>query len=196
MKDSVEILIIYRSRFGREATYTSIVAKEDDIDLEDYEGKRFWQTMGGLQIAKDEYNIILNCTSFYNVVKATSFLLHTLYTIKGIPCHWFDINEENPSEVRVMTMAEDVLSFHLIDINNIKISFLPVKEEMANIRGRYYFSEITMSTIEWVNASCLALEEYFFVLAKTLDSAKGTKLNSIMKEYISIYKQINPTSSL
>jgi hypothetical protein len=193
MDNRLEIICIYRSREGRETDYYFLSNNKYVMDLEDYKPGGFWQTGGGFMITKNKYLTIFNSTSFYNVVKAVSFLLHTLYWAKELTCNWFDESEEYPGDVIVKTYteSEDTLRLSKYGADQVSLSYFPAKPLTNNLRGNHYFSNEIFSLTEWVSAVNIALTEYFFMLNEVVENAeKSDDTVPTMKAYQKVWTDI------
>ncbi len=185
---SLEIVCIHRARTGREVNYHALVTGEDCMDPEDYEPDNFWQTMGGFSITRNGYQTIFSSTSFYNVVKCISFLLHSLYWLKGVRSDWFDDPEEHPGDVVVSTQ-DGMLRLSMAGGERVALSYTPDDRNSNPQRGQRYFYEEAFDKQVWATEVQKALEEYFTILSFVLDKADTDDGVEVLRSYRDVWKQ-------
>ncbi len=186
----IEIITIYRSNEGRETSFFNIVNSKDIMDDEHYKPSNFWNCMGGLSICINQYQTVFCSTNFYNLAKATSFLIHSLYWIKSRRSVWFDIDDDYPHSVIVRITSTEILMLSQIDEREIFLSFFSTERDHVRQRGDRYFESIAINKNDWYNASMVALSEYFEVLVKVVQNNPTDDTCKIMMGYYDVWRDI------
>lgn len=186
----IEIFTIYRSNEGRETSFFNIVNSKDLMDDEHYEPSNFWNCMGGLSICINQYQTVFCSTNFYNLVKATSFLIHSLYWIKSRRSDWFDIDDDYPHNVIVRITSTEILMLRQIDERELFLSFFSSERNHVRQRGDRYFENIAINKNDWYNASMIALSEYFTMLVKVVQNNPTDDTCKIMMSYYDVWRDI------
>lgn len=182
--NNIEIFVIYSSNTGREKFFFDIVRQEDIMDIEHYTPKGFWGIDGGIEIVIDGYCSIFRSTDFHYLVKATSFLLHSLYWTQSKKSEWFDVDDDYPDDIVLRNTNNDLLRIGKGNENELIISYTSVSENYLKVRGDRFFENILISQDAWINACKQALSEYFDMLLKiTQDNPREDSSKTMMNYY-------------
>ena len=185
---SLEIKLLYYSNQGREVSFTDISQGKDSLDLENYESENFWATMGGFEITIDGHLTIFHSSDFHYLVKATSFLIHSLYWIKNETSDWFDKDDEFPKDVIIKSTGGNIIRLTSINENELSFSYSHASKDHINVRGDRFFEGFTINKTEWFKQADLALDEYFIQLRKVIaQSEKPNRINETMHEYYQVW---------
>jgi hypothetical protein len=190
-KQNLEINIFYASRGGREITFTDIANSSDCMDLEDYEAEAFWMLTGGFQVTLDGYKTIFRSSDFHYLVKATSFLIHSLYWIKNKTSDWFDKDDTFPNDVIVKSTGGNLVRLQSINDDELKFSHTPPNEKHLVKRGDRFFAGAIIHKKEWFIQTNVALKEYFDTLSFVVDKSEKSKTSEVMIEYYEVWKAIS-----
>lgn len=189
--DNIKVFVLYCSGTGREISFFELVQGENAMDLDDYTPEEFWGVSGGMEIIINDHYSIFRSTDFYYVVKATNFLIHSLYWIQGKKCDRFDEDDDYPNDVVIRTTGNKEIRLARTGTENeVQLSFTPKEKLYNNDRGIRYFEGITINKSEWKNAVQLALDEYFEVLTRTIENNPEDKRNTVMLNYYDAWKEI------
>jgi len=192
MKENIpiEIFTIYRSNEGRETSFYNIVNSKDVIDDEHYEPSKFWNCMGGLSVCINQYQTVFCSTNFYNLVKATSFLIHSLYWIKNRRSDWFDIDDDYPNDIILRTTSNEIIRLANHNEEALSLSFTSSEVNHVRQRGDRYFESVLIKKEGWYAAAKLALEEYFEVLLRVVKNSSGDSTSRTMMSYYDVWKNL------
>lgn len=185
----IEVLCLYYSYTGRETNYFEIVNNLDVMDEEDYQSKEFWASLGGFSITLAGYNTIFSSHNFYNMVKATSFLLSTLYWLQDKKTDWFDYNF-NDKEIWIELGKDEMFKIVKHSEGEILLSYYTMGNEAGHRRGVRYFDGVKVEKDRWLESVNLALSEYFQVLQQVIDKGSETNLIQTMLEYYTVWEEI------
>lgn len=183
MIEDIEIFVVYYSNAGRETTFFDIVEGKEVMDLEHYNPSGFWGCGGGLKIITDNFNTLFNSVKFEYLVKATSFLIRSMYWIKGTRFSWNDVEEEYENGVTLKTETNDLIFLRKSGINKLLLSYFSSNKGAVRERGQSFFEDIIISEKAWYNASQQALTEYFVILKKITDENPLDESNVVMLNY-------------
>jgi hypothetical protein len=186
MNRNLKIICIYRADTGREIGFNHI-PKNDTVEQEDYDLNKFWNTMGGFSVTKDGYYNIFYSTNFYVGIQSITFLLQSLYWIKGEFCDWFDY--ENPNSITLKTMNNEIVELSNYDNENIQMSYLRTNESRINRDNNYFESEIFNKNV-WFEETMTALDEYFLFFIELLQNTKIDDETEKMREFYDIWLKI------
>jgi hypothetical protein len=188
----LEINIIYYSEQGREVLFTDLVNEVDVMDESHYDASNFWSIFGGFDVTINGYLTVFRSCSFYCLVKATSFLIHSLFWIKGRRSEWFDTDKEFPNEVTINPTPNAILKLQMLSESEILFSYTPIDPNYVAKRGDRYFKDIVININDWFEQTDIALSEYFkilsFVVAQASDS---NRVREVMKEYLQVCKNVS-----
>lgn len=169
MSEKLEILCIYRSGLGREVSFDVLSKGTDALDEDEYNIKSFWQVTGGFSVTRNGHNTIYNNTDFYNMYKAVSFLLESLYWINGKTYEKFDKDDEFPDCVIHRAPFSGDITKLKKGANGIVLSYLPKNNFVTYKRGTRYFDNELFNTSEWEQEVNIALGEYFQVFTRVIE---------------------------
>ncbi len=187
----LEINVLYSSNQRREIAFSDIVQKNDCFDMEDYEPENFWGIMGGFDITVNNHFTIFHSSDFHYLVKATSFLIHSMYWIKNEVSDWFDKDDDFPDDVIVKSTGGNIIKLSPQNENEISFSFTNSTKNYINKRGDRFFENFIINKIEWFNQVDLALNEYFIQLLNVIDkSDKPNRTTETMQEYCEVWTKI------
>ncbi|KAM3091640.1 hypothetical protein ACKFKF_32810 [Phormidesmis sp. 146-12] len=191
-QNSLEVAVLYYSDEGREASFTDLVNNREVMDLKHYEPSAFWSVSGGFDVTLNGYSSIFHSCNFYCLVKATSFLIHSLYWIKGKQSEWFDTNDDFPNDVLINPTPNTMLRLQRITKSEVVFSYSPLDNNYAHKRGDRYFSDIRLDSDAWFEQTNLALGEYFKILEFVIDKGdKSERIVETMTEYLKVWKDIS-----
>jgi hypothetical protein len=191
-KNSLEVAVLYYSDEGREASFTDLVNNQQVMDLKHYEPSAFWSVLGGFDVTLNGHFTIFHSCNFYCLVKATSFLIHSLYWIKGKQSEWFDTNDDFPNDVLINPTPNTILRLQRITTSDLIFSYLPLNNNYTYKRGDRYFGDIRLNVNAWFEQTNLALGEYFKMLTLVLDkSDKSESLFHTMTEYLKVWQDLS-----
>jgi hypothetical protein len=190
MKPRLEINIIYRSSNGREATFTDIKNGTEAIDIEEYEPKQFWLLMGGFQVTLEKYKTIFRSSDFHYLVKATSFLIYSLYWIKGEVSEWFDKDDMFSNDVVVRSTGGNLIRLQSTGNNTLTFSYIP-KEPHSYKRGERFFEAMEIEKALWFQEADIALSEYFEVLLRVVRQSEASETSNLMLQYYGVWKALS-----
>lgn len=185
----VEIMGLYSSYSGREITYYEVANKLELLDADDYSSSGFWCSLGGFTITLEGYKTIFRSFAFYNMVKATSFLLNSIYWLKGIHSDWFN-SHEDVSELSIEFGMEEIMVVKKIEREKISLSYYKKNILYQPERGDMFFRDILMNIQEWINACEIALQEYFTVLLQVVRNEPNDNAARLIKEYYDVWVKI------
>jgi hypothetical protein len=191
--NALEVTILYYSCSGREVTFTSIVNGEDAMDQEDYEPKPFSSLMGGFQLTVDGYKTIFSSSDFHYLVKATSFLIHSLYWIRSKTSEWFDKDDDFPNDVIVKSTGDNLIRLQNFRETEVNFSYSP-KERRTLKRGDRFFDGVTIEKQVWFNQTDIALKEYFDILLRVVSPKNDDETSKVMLDYYKVWKAISNLS--
>lgn len=186
---SIEIYVLYSPLNSYEYSFFEIVNENMPLAVGDYEPSGFWGINGGLEIVINGYCSIFRSTDFHYLVRATSFLLQSLYWLKGEKSHWFDVDDDYPDDVSVRTTGRNVLLLKNIDESNVELSFISANNESTE-RGLRYFNNIVINKDQWCSAVHIALSEYFEMLLAVVKNNLGDETNKTMINYYNVWQAI------
>jgi hypothetical protein len=188
---NLEINILYFSRQGKEIIFSDITQKKDCLEISDYEPDNFWAIMGGFEITIGGHFTIFHSSDFHYLVKATSFLIHSMYWIKNQVSDWFDKDIEFPNDVVVKSTGGNIIRLICKNDSELSFSFSHISKDYRNVRGDRFFEEITINKYEWFKQVDIALDEYFSQLLNVIDkSEKPNSTNETMMEYYEVWTKI------
>ena len=185
----IEVLCFYYSYAGREVNYNDILNKLDFMDEEDRTPSGFWTSLGGFSITIDGFKTIYSNHNFYNMVKASTFLLNTVYWLNGKESDWFN-KPINASELSIEFGVNEKLTIHNKSLTEISLSYSNQTIGYERKRGDRYFEDIVLPKQEWVNAVKVGLNEYFKVLLQIAHNDKNNDTSKIMQEYYSVWNLV------
>ena len=192
IQDRLEINILYYSDQGREALFTDLVNNRDVMDESHYESSNFWNISGGFDVTLNGYLTIFHSCNFYCLLKATSFLIHSLYWIKGSKSDWFDTDDEFPNDVLIKPTPHTILRLQKLTEKELLFSYLPIDKKHVVKRGDRYFEAIKINIDDWFEQTDIALREYFNIFSFVVDKANDTSVNvQIMNKYLQVWKNIS-----
>lgn len=183
----IEVLCFYYSYAGREVSYYDILNKTDFMDETDQTPNDFWCSLGGFSITIDGFKTIFNNHNFYNMVKASTFLLNTLYWLAGKESDWFN-QAPNTDELYVEFGVNEKLIIRDRSLTEISLSYSNQTVGYERKRGDRFFEDIILSKQEWIDAVKAGLNEYFTVLLQATNNNDST--SKIMQEYYNVWKQV------
>lgn len=191
-QNSLEIIVLYYSNEGREVRFTDLVSKQDVMDENHYELSSFWNALGGFDVTINGHFTIFHSCSFYCLIKATSFLIHSLYWIKNKKSDWFDTDESFPNDVLVKPTPNTILRLQRLESSDILVSYLPIENDNTRKRGDRYFSGIKLNIDDWFEQTNFALSEYFKILMLVIErSDKTNRLLQTATEYMEVWQAIS-----
>lgn len=192
MKNSseVEVLCLYYSYTGRETNYYEISNGIDSIDEDDFIPTNFWASLGGFSITIDGFYTIFTSHNFYNMVKATSFLISSIYWLQGKKSDWFDIDGEDV-QIDIKFGLNELLTMKKADSDNIVLSYLSVNDGLGKKRGSHFFDGVYISKKVWIKAVSIALNEYFTVLENIVADNPEDKNCKLMSAYYNTWQLVN-----
>ncbi len=190
MTNNLEINILYWSSKGREVPFRFIINHTDTMDFDDYEAKTFWHLIGGFEVTLEGCKTIFHSSDFHYLVKATSFLIHSMYWIKGKESDWFDKDDTYPNDVIIKSTSNNLISLTNLSPEELSFSYTTNKENEIHNRGDRFFKNIRLNKQEWYEASNKALEEYFEILKQIADKQHDDPTSKIMMKYYRIWKNI------
>ncbi len=189
--NKLEIFFLYCSNSrGEDISFTEIVQQKNILDGEDIEPSNFWGISGGVQILVNNYNTVFRSVNFHYLVKATNFLIHSLYWIKGIQNDRFDSDDDYPNDVVVRTTSNELLRLRSNSEKEVVLSFSHSERNHIWQRGDRYFENIIINKDDWYNASKLALSEYFEVLLRAVQSNPNDSTSKTMMGYYEGWRNI------
>ena len=187
----VEIIVLYHSIDGKEISFFDLFNRREAIDSEASEPAKFWWSYGGFEIAINDYKVIFHSCNFQYLVKATSFLIQSLYWLQGEKSDWFDTDDDYPNDVVLKTTSGEELHLTKNGIDDVKLSFTPKKKPYENERATRYFENLVIGKAEWENATRLALNEYFEVLLSVIQNSPDDEMSKTMLNYYDVWKDIS-----
>ncbi len=186
----IEVYLLYSPNDNKEYSFFEIVREAVPLDFKDYEASNFWGINGGFEIVANGYCSIFRNTDFHYLVKATSFLLHSLYWIQGKKSDWFDVDDDYPNDVVARTTNNKLLILKNINENEVSLAFTSSENNHANARGTRYFENIAINKNDWGNAVKLALSEYFEVLLTVVQNNPNDSTSKTMMGYYDVWRNI------
>lgn len=190
-QNHLEINVIYCSKEGREVLFTDIVNNADVMALEDYEPSNYWNVLGGFEVTLNGHFTIFRSCSFYCLVKATSFLISSIYWLEGKTSEWFDYDEKFPNIISINPTPDTTVKLERLNDTELLFSYTNNKEEYISRRGDRYFCDVKISTYDWITQTTIAMNEYFTALSFVLDkNDKDDKIAKTMKEYLDVWHNI------
>lgn len=188
--NELEIICLYRANSGREVPFNSLFNNSDVID-EDNLGD-FWNVMGGLIININQFCTIVRENNYYVLLNPVTFLLHSLYWLKGLDSNWYDEDEEHPGCLTIKTMDGKILILKQVDELTLSLSYYyQNKSELNSERGNTFFSDLRFGKDIWKSATIKSLEEYFSVYKTLLEWSKSDiPSNSNMLEFLRLWDNI------
>ena len=187
---NLEINVLYWSSDGRETSFTAIADGSDYMDEENYEPKAFWSVMGGFQVTLEGYKMIFSSSDFHYMVKATSFLIHSLYLIAGMTSDWFDSEDIFEDKVTLKSTGDNLICLKKMNGGMILFSFEP-KEVRPRKRGDRFFDGVALKEEEWFKEADIALQEYFEILLRVANDHEDNETSRIMLSYYGVWKAIS-----
>jgi hypothetical protein len=188
MQNGVEVYLLYSPRNDREYSFFEIVNDKIPLELSDSEPVGFWGIGGGLEIVINGYCSIFRSTDFNHLVKATSFLIHSMYWIKGRDSDWFDADDTYPDDVVLRTTNKNMLRLKSNDQETLVLSYTAVENTYQKKRGNKFFNDIILSKEYWLAACEQALREYFEVLHKVVEFSPTNETAKIMMNYYKVFE--------
>jgi hypothetical protein len=185
----IEIMCFYYSYVGREVSYYEICNGTDLMDESDYASNNFWFSLGGFSITVDGFKTIFKSHDFYNMTKATSFLLNTLYWLDNKYSNWFN-DYKNAEEISIEFGLNEKLTIRNCDIQKIALSYSHQNATHQKKRGDRFFESVILDKQEWVGAVKAGLSEYFEILLKVAQSNQNDSTSKTMMEYYNIWKGV------
>jgi len=188
----LEITLLYYSNEGREVSFTDLANDRDRMDASHYEPSAFWNISGGFEVTLNGHATIFHSCNFYCLVKATSFLIHSLYWIKGKTSDWFDVDDDFPNDVLIHPTPGTLLRLKKANTTDLSFSYLPTDKTYEPKRGDRYFSDINFNSAAWFEQTNLALSEYFNILKLVLaERNKSDRLVETMTAYLKVWQNIS-----
>ncbi len=187
----IEVIVLYQSIGGKEISFFDLLNHREAIDSEASEPANFWWSYGGFEIAINDYKVIFHSCNFQYLVKATSFLIQSLYWLQGEKSDWFDTDDDYPNDVVLKTTSGEELHLTKNGIDDVKLSFTPKKKPYENERATRYFENLVIGKAEWENATRLALNEYFEVLLSVIQNSPDDEMSKTMLNYYDVWKDIS-----
>ncbi|MDA3616323.1 hypothetical protein [Polluticaenibacter yanchengensis] len=176
----IEVMCLYCSASGRIVTYNDLCRGLDYMDMEDRVLDSFWSTFGGFSITLEGYKTIFRSIEFYNMTKALTFLINSLYWALEKKSDW----SEDSIDISKMSiiMGENEFWVKKKGLYDISISYKSLNSQAENIRGQYFFEDVVINKSSWINALNVALNEYFTILRKILE--QNVKQHSVYRSYM------------
>ena len=191
MTDKIEINILYDSKNRGEISFTDIANQNNSMDSEDYKPESFWGLTGGFQVTIDDYKTIFSSTDFHYLVKATSFLIHSMYWIKDKKSEWFDTDDTFPNDVIVKSTDNNLIRLQKYTDAKLEFSYVSTKQNYIRKRGDRFFEGLMIDKQEWFRQTNIALKEYFDTLLFVSNKAENDKTSKVMSEYYDLWKAIS-----
>ena len=182
--------LLYYSDQGRESNFYQLVHNNSALDAEHYEPKAFWQMQGGLELVMDEYYTVFHDFHFYVLTKATDFLIHSLYWLKGQENAWFSSDEAYPEDVVCRMTDGNLLRLCKGDNDTVVLSFTPLDTNHEPTRMDRYFQGLAFRSEDWLGAALAGLSEYFDLLLDITGEFPNDPTSMLMMEYYDVWRNI------
>lgn len=186
----LRIFLLYYSDQGRESNFYNLVHNSSALDSEHYEPKAFRQMQGGLEMVVDEYYTIFHDFHFYILAKATDFLIHSLYWLRGQQNDWFTLDEEYPQDVVCRMTDGNLLRLCKGENETVVLSFLPLDKNHQPTRMDRFFEGITFRREDWFEAARQGLSEYFDLLLDVTGGFPNDPSSMLLMEYYDVWRNI------
>jgi len=187
----LEICIHYLSKNDREIRFVDIVKGSDIMDADEYMPEPFWSAMGGFEVTLGGYKTIFHSSDFHYLVKATNFLIHSLYWIKGRTSDRFDKDDAFPNDVIVRSTGSNLIRLQAMNDKELSFSYTPSKDTLISERGDRFFERVILDKQEWFKQTDIALKEYFDTLINIINRNERSDVNKVMLEYHKVWKVIS-----
>jgi hypothetical protein len=188
---SLEIAILYRSDEGREVSFTDLINNRDVMDVNHYEPSAFWNIFGGFEVTLNGHFTIFHNCNFYCLVKATNFLITSLFWIKGKQSDRFDNTNDTPNHLSINPSPDTTLRLQRLNEKELIFSYLPRENTYKHKRGDRYFGTINLNSDSWFEQTDLALNEYFEIMKMVIAKAdKSDKTVQTMIEYLKVWQDL------
>ncbi|PUZ19172.1 hypothetical protein GA0116948_1382 [Chitinophaga costaii] len=188
--NKLEILCLYCSYAGRVTSYYELCNDADFMEKEEYTNSGFLASLGGFSITIRGFNTIFNSYGFYNVMKATTFLLNTLYWLEGKYYEdWFN-DYSNTDLLSIEFGINEILTIRKNGMAEIQLSYFNKEKMDQSKRGEHFFYDFVLRTDEWLEACRIALEEYFAMLLKVVRQNKHDDAAIVLLRYQEVWRQI------
>ena len=190
-EDRLEINILYCSDEGREVSFTDLANQTNVMDPKHYEAGNFWSVFGGFEVTLNGHFTIFRSCNFYCLVKATSFLISSLYWLKDKKSDWFDQDDDFPNSLSINPIPNTVVKLQRTNDEEILFSYTSNNDKYVFKRGDRYFNGIRISIHDWITQTNIALGEYFEILSVVLDKDDTSdRIVDTMREYKELWRNI------
>ncbi|WBM74142.1 hypothetical protein [Saprospira grandis] len=180
----LEIICIYKSKFGDEFDFPHPIGCIEDDEIANFEG-----ITGGFFVTLNGYEVIFRKADFDTLLQAISFLLDSLYWLKESPPAERKTVEDDLLTLVLETMSGEKLVLTKVEDGKLTLSFLAANKEQEDRRGYYYCSDILIDTKDWKEATNKALEEYFTLAQKVISINEGQSSRTL-NECIDLWEKV------
>lgn len=187
----IEVMCFHLSNADAETTYYDIC--RDGIpamDMDNWDIKSFWMAYGGFTITLDGYKTVFHSGGFYNIVKATTFLLNTIYWLEGKSSGWFN-DHEGAEELFINLGLHETFKVRKKNEHEILLSYYRENNAALRNRGEHFFHELLLSRDSWIDACKIALGEYFQMVREIADAHPESKLKRVLDEYYDVWMGVS-----
>lgn len=189
----IEVTCFHLSYAGAETTYYDISRNGFPVmDLDNWDIDGFWGAHGGFTITIDGYKTVFHSSEFYNIVKATTFLLNTIYWLEGKPSDWFN-DYTGAEELSITFGLQEVFKVRKKNEDAIYLSYYREDASAERTRGDRFFTDLLVSRDSWIDACKVALDEYFQVLKEIADGYPTSGYAPTLHRYYDVWMGVKGT---
>lgn len=182
------INLIYVDDFGSRWRLDILREGKGYISPEHLNTNAFFDTLGGIELIFDGYNIFYQSFDYHDLLDVVTFLLHSLVSLNILnqeEFNEFNLYKNNNVVSRVFESSGDELLLKKADDNELlSISYLKQSTEGNKVLGRnnFYFNEILVETKIWTKETISALNDYFYIVRSIIEKEINLQNNKFLKD--------------
>lgn len=182
MKNSMKKLtinLVYFDDFGS-WRFELLTNNKGCISPEFLDENEFLNCQGGIELIFDSYLIFFQSYDYLDLVTCVDFLIDSLNVGKNTK-----LINTNGSTLFLIENDEETLS----------LSYKNEVFEKSRYRNCFYFENVIINKKMWLDATFLALKEYFDIAERIVNKFPNDESNNILKNKISVWKHIYSNSN-
>ena len=191
MVNQLEINILCDSENSGVISFTDIVSGNISLDSGNYTAEGFWGLTGGFQVTIEGYKTVFNTTDFHYLIKATNFLIHSLFWINGKTSDRFDKDDFFPDDVVVRTTGGNLIRLQNHSNLELLFSYTPQRENYIFKRGDRFFEGLPINKQTWFSQCNIALGEFFDILLSVANEDKTNETSKLMMGYYRFWQDVS-----
>jgi hypothetical protein len=114
----------------------------------------------------------------------------TICWIKKIYSGWIDKEKIEESETFIELLPDAILKLSDYNEEEFILSYTRIDGALEYLRGDRYFEKLVIKRKDWVNAATIALDEYFVILNRVVNTNLSDNTSEVMIGYEKEWERI------